>query len=131
MNLSRKSALREPNRMKWSRRTALLILTLTLAPLVYLAYFVLCIVVTVITQAPNESLWLDSRVLMGLHLATIFLSWMLIAVYLCFLFKTEKVPKDEKAVWAVVLIFMNVLVMPVFWYLYIWSREPTGGDVPK
>lgn len=55
-----------------------------------------------------------------LHLGTMLLIFGLIVSYIVYLFKTEYVSKDKKALWAVVLFMGNVLAMPIFWFLYVW-----------
>ena len=62
-------------------------------------------------------------VLFAAHFATILLMFALIAFYIVFLFKTDRVPQDKKALWAAVLFLGNMLAMPVFFYLYIWPDE--------
>jgi hypothetical protein len=47
----------------------------------------------------------------------------LIAFYILFLFKTDRVPQDKKALWAAVLLLGNMLAMPVFFFLYVWPDE--------
>lgn len=44
-------------------------------------------------------------------------------VFLVHLFTTDRVQKDMKALWAVVLFLGGPLAMPVYWYLNIW-KEP-------
>jgi hypothetical protein len=63
------------------------------------------------------------------HIFTILFIFALTAFYVVYLFKTDRVPQDKKALWAVVLFFANIFAFPIFWYLYIW-KEPaaiTGG----
>ena len=62
-------------------------------------------------------------VLFGAHLATMLLMVALIAFYVVYLFKTNRVAQDKKALWAVVLFLGNMLAMPVFFYLYIWPSS--------
>jgi hypothetical protein len=61
--------------------------------------------------------------LFAAHFATILLMFGLIAFYIVFLFKTDRVPQDKKALWAAVLFLGNMLAMPVFFYLYVWPDE--------
>lgn len=61
--------------------------------------------------------------LFAAHFATILLMFGLIAFYIIFLFKTDRVPQDQKALWAVVLFLGNMLAMPVFFCLYVWPEE--------
>src|SRR5688500_5030766 len=59
-------------------------------------------------------------VVFAAHFATILLTFGLIAFYIVYLFRTDRVPQDKKALWAVVLFFGAFLAMPVFFYLYVW-----------
>ncbi len=63
------------------------------------------------------------------HFFTILFMFALSAFYIVYLFRTDRVPQDKKALWAVVLFFANVFAFPVFWYLYIWKEPETlsGG----
>jgi len=56
-----------------------------------------------------------------MHIATMLEIMGLLVVYIVHLFKTDRVPKDQKALWAVVIFLGSVLAMPVYWYLYIWK----------
>lgn len=67
-------------------------------------------------------------VIFGLHLLTFFVVMGLLAVYLFYLYHTERVPADKKALWAVVLFLGSVLAMAVFYCIYIWpSVWPRDG----
>ena len=70
------------------------------------------------------------------HFATILLTFGLIAFYMVYLFKTDRVEQDKRALWAVVLFLGNMVAMPVFFFLYIWpdswprkSAPTLPGDV--
>ena len=65
-----------------------------------------------------------------LHFFTILWMFGLLAFYITYLFKTDRVAQDKKALWAVVLFFGNMIAMPVFWYLYIW-HEPISTVPPR
>jgi hypothetical protein len=56
------------------------------------------------------------------HFLTIFFMFALTAVYLVYLFRTDRVRQDKKALWAVVLFLGNAFAFPVFWYLYVWRE---------
>jgi hypothetical protein len=47
----------------------------------------------------------------------------LIAFYIVFLFKTDRVPQDKKALWAAVIFLGNMVAMPVFFYFYVWPEQ--------
>jgi type VI protein secretion system component VasK len=62
-----------------------------------------------------------SSTLFVLHISTIALIFALIASYVVYLFRTNHVPKDRKALWAVVLFMGGIFAMPVFWFIYVWK----------
>lgn len=67
--------------------------------------------------------------LIVLHLFTMLEMVGLLVCYLLHLFKTDAIPQDKKALWAVVLFMGNALAMPVYWYLYIWKPlRPEGAS---
>lgn len=57
------------------------------------------------------------------HFLTMLLIFGLTAFYIVYLFRTDRVAQDKKALWAIVLFMGSALAFPVFWYLYIW-KEP-------
>lgn len=64
-----------------------------------------------------------------LHLLTILEMLALEVVYIVYLFRTDRVDQDKKALWAVVLFLGNMIAMPIFWYLHIWKHvRRTGGE---
>jgi hypothetical protein len=53
----------------------------------------------------------------------------LIAFHIVYLFKTNRVPKDKKALWAAVIFLGNMVAIPVFWYLYVRKvDDPSDND---
>jgi len=70
-------------------------------------------------------------IIFPLHFFTMFEILALMVIYIVHLFKTDAVPQDKKALWAVVLLLGNMIAMPIYWYLYIWEKPPTAqqGDI--
>jgi uncharacterized BrkB/YihY/UPF0761 family membrane protein len=69
------------------------------------------------------------NMIFSLHLATIVLIMALIAFHIVYLFKTNRVPKDKKALWAAVIFLGNMVAIPVFWYLYVRKvDDPSDND---
>lgn len=67
--------------------------------------------------------------LFAAHFATMLEMMGLLVFYVVYLFKTDRIPQDKKALWAVVLLLGNMLAMPVFYYLYVWPDQwprPSG-----
>jgi hypothetical protein len=123
--------------MPLSRPLKVVIAVLTAWPFLYMFLFFAFIAGTMIwISAMPQGGGSDSSgpavaflVLMAAHLATILLTLGLSAFYIVFLFKTDRVPQDKKALWAVVLFLANMLAMPVFFYLYVWPDEwPKKGQ---
>ena len=109
------------------RGAAILLAIATVLPVVYMFYFFTAI------GPPNGHMTSEESraqfdLLFRLHLSTMALMFGLLLIYIVYLFKTEHVPKDKKALWAVVLFMGNIFAMPVFWFLYVWKPLQRGGD---
>lgn len=61
--------------------------------------------------------------ILAAHFFTILWIFALLAFYGTYLFKTDRIPADKKALWAVVLFMANMMAMPIFFYVYVW-KEP-------
>lgn len=59
-----------------------------------------------------------------LHLLTMLLIIGLTVFYMVDVFRNDRVDKDKKVLWALVLFMGNVIAMPIYWYLYFWQ----GGE---
>jgi len=67
-----------------------------------------------------------------LHLLTMLIVIGLTIFYIVDVFKNNRVHKDQKALWAIVIFLGNMIAMPIYWYLYIWKAEPvTGSSAPE
>ena len=77
---------------------------------------------TFMNDNPSAEPPIIMMVIFPLHIFTMFEIFVLIAIYMFYLFKTDVVPQDKKALWAVVLFLGNMISMPIFWYLYIWKK---------
>ena len=72
-------------------------------------------------------------IIFPLHFLTMVEIIALLVIYIMHVFKTDRVPTDQKALWAVVLFLGNMVAMPIYWFLYIWREpkeckpEPVGG----
>jgi lysylphosphatidylglycerol synthetase-like protein (DUF2156 family) len=77
-------------------------------------------------RPPNDDTFRLAAIIIPLHFLTMIITFVLMVIYVVYLFRTDRVAKESKALWAVVLILGNILSMPVFWYLYIWKKPPEG-----
>lgn len=110
--------------MQLSKPIAVIVLIATLVPFAHVAFFMVTFVTAMLGGLEGERGVNWIRLLFVFHALCILWIWSLIAFYVVFLFKSAAVPNDQKALWALVLFFANVLAMPLFWYLYIWQRSP-------
>lgn len=103
-----------------SRTKALALGALTLWPVVYILLFMGTLAYMALFT-PNRPMPPYLALLFVLHLLTMLEIFVLLVYYIAHLFKTTAIPQDKKALWGVVLFMGNVLSMPVYWYLYIWT----------
>ena len=68
-------------------------------------------------------------VILILHLLTMVLILALTVFYIVDIFRNERVDKDKKVLWAVVIFMANAFAMPIYWYLYFW-KEPSLASSP-
>ena len=47
--------------------------------------------------------------------------------FLLVVFRTARVPPDKKPIWAALLIVGNIVAFPVFWYFYVWRKQPVAA----
>jgi hypothetical protein len=115
--------------MNLGKSSKIALLIVSILPILYMFFFMAFIFITMFTsfsgKTPSKDVFDFFPLVFIMHFAVIFLSFGLIAFYIYYLFKTDRVEKDKKALWAVILFLGTFFAMPVFWYLYIW-REPNN-----
>lgn len=62
------------------------------------------------------------NVIFVIHFCAMILSFALIVFYVVYLFRTDRIAQEKKALWAVALFLGSFIAMPIFWYLYIWRE---------
>jgi hypothetical protein len=112
-----------------SRGKAITLAVFTAWPVVYVVLFMCMMFGTVMSgflggrsSVAAPAFW----IIFPLHLLTMLEIFVLLAIYMVYLFRTSRVARDKKALWAVVLFLGNMVAMPVFWYLYIWKETEEG-----
>jgi hypothetical protein len=103
---------------------------LTLLPFAYFVYFISVVGGLEPAKSAAEA-EAEFNSIFRLHMLNMLLILGLIISYIIYLFKTDRVAKDKKALWAVVLFMGNLLAMPIFWFLYVWRpilREINNAD---
>ena len=69
-------------------------------------------------------------VFIALHILTMLWIMGLTVFYMVNVFRNDRVDKDKKVLWAVVIFMGNMIAMPIYWYLYIW-KEVSAGSLPS
>lgn len=112
------------------RKSAKVVLGLaTIWPVIYMIFFFVVLILdslaSMFREGANEEgavpFWL--AIILPLHLLTMLLIVLLLVFYITHVFRNDRVDKDKKALWAVVLFLGNAIAMPVYWYLYVWRHK--------
>ena len=98
---------------------------LTCMPLAYFATLILLLILEESNAPSGGTIPVYVEHLFGATMVAILVTWGYVGCYLLYLFRTSRVPKDKKALWAVTLVICNLFAMLVFWYLYVWRA---GND---
>jgi hypothetical protein len=104
----------------------------SLWPLAYMILFFAFIFLTIILgpgSPPDRGMPPLFAMVFGLHVLTMLITMALSVFYIVNVFKNDRVDKDKKALWAIVIFLGNMIAMPIYWYLYIW-REPALANKP-
>lgn len=96
----------------------------TLWPIFYIALFFLFIFSQIFLFSQQKPPSFGTFFTMFiLHFLTMILVIALLIIYIVDLFRNDRVQKDMKPLWAIVILLGGIIAMPIYWYLYIW-REP-------
>ncbi len=115
----------KPKPVPMNKTRALLLGVLTVVPMAYMVFF-FAIAISLMLGPGRNRIASFFPLLMIMHFSVIVFVWSLIAFYVWYVFKTDEVPADKKALWAAVLFLGNMISMPIFWYLYIWKPCQRG-----
>jgi cytosine/uracil/thiamine/allantoin permease len=111
----------------------------TLWPILYVVFAGIFILITafyfifIVSRDSSNLINLPPSIFMALlaiHIITAIWSLALIVIYIIDVFHNDRVPKDMKALWAIVIFFGSFLSMPIYWYLNLW-REPKQVPPPQ
>jgi hypothetical protein len=120
----------EAKPMRLSKASKIALLVATFLPALYMVLFFASFALTSASAAGPKLIFDNFAVFMAVHLAMMLLMIALITFYIVFLFKTDRVRNDMKAVWAVAIFMGSIVAMPVFWFLYIWPGEGSSDPAP-
>jgi hypothetical protein len=110
---------------------------LTAVPAVYVFLFALLIARLVVWGATGDprakTMPVPMTDVMWVHLSVMVLLVGLETFYLLYLFRTDRVPPDQRAKWAVALLVVNVAALPLFFFFHVWPDRapPTPSRSPR
>jgi hypothetical protein len=103
---------------------ALLIAFLTVWPLIYIFIFlaiVFTFALSTLGKKPPADLPGYFILLFIAHGITMLLMLGMPIYYILHSYNNHQIPQDKKVLWALLLFLGNIIVMPVYWYLYMWK----------
>ena len=109
----------------------LLLGVLTLWPFAYIVLFFVVVVATeLFMPGPGDAPGPPPLIalILPLHFLTMLVIVALLVFYIVNVFRNDRVEKDKKAVWAIVLFFGSMIAMPIYWYIYIWKAAPVFNN---
>lgn len=84
------------------------------------------------SQPPiNRALPFGFAVFIVMHIVTILLMFLLMPLYILLAAKDASHDQTMRIVWIVLIATTGILVMPVYWYLYVWRKPPSVAAVPE
>ena len=117
--------------MTLSKPSKIILGILTFWPLIYPLLFIIFVIGTMLStmgsgirNGPDAAAFPAGFIILFVfHLLTILSIFALLAIYFYYLYNTDRVPADKKALWAVVLFLGSALAMAVFFCIYIWPED--------
>jgi hypothetical protein len=79
----------------------------------------------------NRALPFGFAVFMVMHLTTIMLTFVLMPLYIIMAVKDASHDQTMRIVWIVLMATTGILVMPVYWYLYVWRKPTSAAAIPE
>jgi hypothetical protein len=114
-----------------NKSTKILLGLATLWPFLYMILFFLFIFSTILFMpgpgGEESGAPFFFVIFIALHLFTMLWIMGLTVFYMVNVFRNDRVDKDKKVLWAVVIFMGNMIAMPIYWYLYIWKEVPAGS----
>ena len=115
------------------KSTNILLGVATIWPVVYFVLFIFLFFTAIAFRPgpapPGSGTQPAFVVLVAVHLLTMLLIMGLTIFYIVDIFRNDRVDKDKKVLWAVVIFMGNAIAMPIYWYLYFW-RGPNVATPP-
>lgn len=94
---------------------------LTLLPWLYMVYFVQFAFKFLDANSVEESDALFEQMLTP-HVLVTTMSLILLAIFIVHIVKNNQLDETKKLIWVLVVLFGNMIGMPVYWYMHIWRN---------
>ena len=103
-------------------------LVVTILPIIYVP-FSFIMTSSGMQGASPEDFRSEFDTLFRMHTFVIAMTWVLIASYVIYMYRTSYVPKSKRNLWLAVLIFANMFALPFFWFYYVWqpATQPSAS----
>ena len=115
---------------KMQKPTKVLLGLASVWPLVYTVLFIVFFFTTFLFRADPEGIQPAMAIILPLHLLTMLAVMALMVFYIVDIFRNNRVEKDKKALWAIVILMGGAIAMPIYWFIYFW-KEPAVPNQPS
>ena len=104
---------------------------LSFLPFIFYVFFVVFSFTNFGREILNQITPNPNPILMTLFILTMIITITIIAYYIVFLFRSDIVKGDKKALWAVVILWANIIGLPFFWYFCIYKNSKSTDELEE
>jgi hypothetical protein len=114
---------------KLSKPLKIVIGIATIWPIIYMPIFFIFFFRMFILSTSSEMSGFPQEfmVIIPLHIFTVLSGMILYLVYILDLINTDRIDKDKKTLWGLLLIFLGMIAMPIYWYLFVWKTPQVSS----
>jgi hypothetical protein len=69
--------------------------------------------------------------LIPVHFMVVITGIVLVFYYIFHAARSAKIDRDIKPLWIAGILLVNVIIMPIYWYLYIWNSGPADKKIKR
>jgi len=109
------------------RSTKILLGILSFWPFLFFILFFIGMFTMIGMSGPDEPPTASFGLMMAGYFITIVSIYGMMIYYIVNVFMNNKLPSGKKALWAALLFLGNMMVIPFYWYFYIWC-EPKPAE---
>jgi hypothetical protein len=84
-------------------------------------------IVMFIVVGPGNS---GTNIYLGILVIAAIISYpSVLIIYVIHVYRSKGISKEQKNLWAALLFFGNIIIYPVYWYLYIWRKPKMPTEI--